>query len=140
RGSIHRAEIRQPSRAAQLAATTSNSAQTSGFLAETNLLHFNTRIESAGKFLYQFPKIYAFFSSVIKNNFGSIALKFHIAYLHLKPKPDCDFTRTLLYIGLSIANALPNINIFLRSFAVNFWQSINIYGNFFLLHLHADQL
>ena len=79
-------EISHPGRATQFASTRTRSADTSGLLAGTNLLHLDAHAEGLGIHFDELPEVHTSVGDVIEDGFGTVALILDVAYLHLQPK------------------------------------------------------
>jgi len=74
-----------PGGATEFPATRPNTTQPAGFLAHTDLPHFNPDFEFIGQYFYQFPEIDPVFGGVEEDGFCIITLVFHIVHFHFEP-------------------------------------------------------
>src|SRR5699024_5088827 len=119
--------------------TRTDSSQTSSLLAQTYLPHFDADPELVRKLFDELTEIDAFVGRIIKGGLGSIALKFNIADFHFQTEFFGDLSGSDHDVVFSLTGMLPYINVFLRGFAVYFWNFSGVGIRFFLPHLHFDQ-
>ena len=81
---IHRNEVLVPGGAAEFASAGASSADASGLLSSTDLLHFDAHVKGFGQHLDKLTKVYTLVGDVIEDSFIAIALVFYVADLHFQ--------------------------------------------------------
>ena len=123
---------------AQSPAAYAQTAYETGLLTGSDLLHLDPDAEFLGKYLDQLAEIHSFVSYVVEDSLASVALKLHVAYLHVQPEfgsnLPCPYHRTTLP-GYGL---LPFLQIQRTGLPVYLLEFLGIHVEMSSDHLPAD--
>ena len=101
--------MRHPRRAAEFASAGADTADASSLLSDSDLLHFNTHMKVIGQDTNQLAEIDTSLCDVVEDGLVAVALKLHIADLHIQPQFSGDLSGAdhgLMFSRLSFFPAL----------------------------------
>ena len=138
-GGGHRHEIGDEGRAAQFPAARADAADSAGFLARTDLFHFDADVERFRQHLNQGAEIHPVVGDIIEDGFGLVALVFHVADFHVQVKVGGNLPGAYHRLVFQGDGLFPLFNVVGLRLAVDFLQTALLGVRPFQAHLLFDQ-
>ena len=134
----YRLEIGDIVRTAKFSSADTESADESGFLARSDLFHFDTDTEFLGEHLDELSEVDTSIRDIIENCLGAVALELHITDFHVKTKFHGNLAGANHRFLLARDGFLPFFNIQRLRLPVDFLEFRICRVNAFAFHLPSD--